>query len=387
MPPVIRPPFEELSIEQLRRHQSAKWTYYGPDVLPLWVAEMDVRPAPEVIEALSRAIRDGDTGYPGAGPRYAEAFAPFADARWGWQVHPSASAVCADVMSGIRVLLQRVVGAGGLVVVPSPAYPPLAGFAAELGTRVVQVPLTPEGRLELGAIADALAADVPATQRAVLLCSPQNPTGTVHTAAELSDLADLAARLGATVIADEVHAPLVPDGATFVPYLTVADAGFSVVSAAKAFNLAGLKAGLIVAGMESRGDLRDLPESVAYGASHLGVIGHSAAFRSDPAWLDAVNENIRANREHLGARLAADLPEVGYREPEATYLAWLDLAATGLGDDPAARLLTRARVALTAGPPFGPGGPGHARLNLACSRALLDEAIDRIVAAIRLGPA
>ncbi len=216
----------------------------------------------------------------------------------------------------------------------------------------------------------------------LLLCSPHNPTGVVHSRAELLAVAEAADRHRATVIVDEVHAPLVSRGAAFVPWLEVSQAGFVVTSAAKSFNLAGLKAGLVLAGRSSRATLQRLPESLPYGASHLGVVGHAAAYRSDPAWLDAVNGNIAANADALAELLAGALPTVGYRPPEATYLAWLDCRALGLGDDPAAAFLARGRVALTPGPPFGPGGPGHARINIACSRAVLAEAVERMERAV-----
>ncbi len=239
--------------------------------------------------------------------------------------------------------------------------------------------------MDVAAIDAALAAnptDAASRRTVLLLCSPHNPTGVVHTAEELAAVAESAQRRGALVIVDEVHAPLVPDGATFVPWFAVADHGFVVTSAAKAFNLAGLKAGLIVSGPASRAQLKRLPDSVAYGGSHLGVIGHSAAYRSDPSWLDAVNANIASNRALLAELLAERLPGVRYRIPEATYLAWLDLRGVGLGQDPAEILIERGRVALTAGRPFGRGGIGHARLNLACSQEVLTEAVDRMSAAV-----
>lgn len=372
-------PFEVLSPAELRSRTSAKWTYHGPDVLPVWVAEMDVLPAPEVVEALTSAVRRGDTGYPGAGRRYAEAFGAFAEARWGWAPNPADTAMCADVMTGINVLIGHVTAPGDAVVIPMPVYPPFALVTEVLGRRVVPAPLTDSGRLDVAAI-DTAVGESGAT--ALLLCSPHNPTGAVHTAAELEALAALADRHGLTVIVDEVHAPLVPRGATFVPWLAVTDSGFVSTSAAKAFNLAGLKAGLIVAGPGSRASMRALPEWVRYGASHLGVIGHAAGYEADPAWLDAVNDNIAANRELLGSLLADRLPAVVHRAPEATYLAWLDCRGLGLGDDPAHAFLVRGRVALTPAPPFGPGSSGFARLNFACSSAVLTEAVDRMASVV-----
>ena len=304
---MVTPPFEVLRPEALRRRTSIKWQHYGPDVLPLWVAEMDVLPAPEVVEALTAAIRDGDTGYPNFGTTYKEALAEFAQARWGWAPDPAGMVLCADVMTGIRVLIERFSPAGGPVVIPSPVYAPFAGFTREVGRRVVPVGLTAEGRLDVAAIDVALAAGAHAAgdrRTVLLLCSPHNPTGVVHTADELTAVAESAHHHGAVVVVDEVHAPLVPAGATFVPWFAVADHGFVVTSAAKAFNLAGLKAALIVAAPGERSTLRRLPDSVVFGGSHLGVIGHAAGYRSDPAWLDAVNANIATNRALLADLLA-----------------------------------------------------------------------------------
>jgi cysteine-S-conjugate beta-lyase len=382
---MVIPPFEVLRPEQLRRRTSIKWQYHGPDVLPVWVAEMDVLLAPEVVEALTAAVRSGDTGYPNFGTTYKEALAEFAPIHWDWEPDPADMALCADVMTGIRVLVERFAPPRGAVVIPSPVYAPFASFTREVGRKVVAVPLTAEGRLDVAAIDEALAAnptDAASRRTVVLLCSPHNPTGVVHTAAELAAVAGSAQRHGALVIVDEVHAPLVPGGATFVPWFAVADHGFVVTSAAKAFNLAGLKAGLIVGGPASRAQLKRLPDSVAYGGSHLGVIGHAAAYRSDPSWLHAVNANIASNRALLAQLLADRLPGVVHRVPEATYLAWLDFRGVGLGPDPAEVLLEHGRVALQAGRPFGRGGIGHARINLACSREVLTEAVDRMVAAI-----
>ncbi len=381
------PPFEVLRPEQLRRRTSLKWQHYGPDVLPLWVAEMDVLPATEVIDALTAAVRVGDTGYPNFGTTYKEALAEFAGARWNWAPDPGDMLLCADVMTGIRVLIERFCPPRGTVVIPSPVYPPFAGFSREAGRRVVPVALTAEGRLDVEAIDEALGANAAesADRRTVLLlCSPHNPTGVVHTEQELRAVARSAEVHGALVVVDEVHAPLVPQGATFVPWFAVAGHGFVVTSAAKAFNLAGLKAGLIVAGPGGRVQLKRLPDSVLYGGSHLGVIGHAAAYRSDPAWLDSVNANIADNARLLAELLAEHLPGVGYLSPQATYLAWLDLRPLGLGDDPADVLRAHGRVALTAGRPFGRGGLGHARVNLACSREVLTEAVVRMTSAVAI---
>ncbi len=372
-------PFEELSADQLRARTSIKWRMHGPDVLPLWVAEMDAMPAPSIVEAVTAAMRAGDTGYPSIQPTYAESFARLARRRWGWELDVAATSMAADVLTGMRAMLLALTEPGGSVVIPSPVYPPFFMITEESGRRVVPAALTAEHRLDPAAIDRALAET---GARVVMLCSPHNPTGTVHTADELTAVAAVAEARGASVVVDEIHAPLVPDGVAFTPYLSLTERGFVVTSASKAYNLAGLKAGVIIAGAESAATVAALPESVHYGASLIGCIAHEAAWDGGDDWLAAVNANIRSNVAFLADLLAAQLPAARLLVPESTYLAWIDCRELGLGDDPAAVFLETGRVALNSGPTFGDGGDGHVRINLAASRATLTEAVERMAATV-----
>ncbi|MEU6488655.1 aminotransferase class I/II-fold pyridoxal phosphate-dependent enzyme [Streptomyces sp. NPDC046887] len=377
-------PLGRLTLDRLRRRTSVKWRRYAEDVLPLWVAEMDVPLAEPVARALTEAVAAGDTGY-AYGTGYAEALAAFAQERWGFDLAVERTLLVPDVMLGAVELLKRVTGPGDAVVVNSPVYRPFYAFATHLGRRVVEAPLGTGWRLDPERLAEVFREVTAGGGRAaLLLCSPHNPTGTVHTAEELTAVAALADRYGVRVIADEIHAPLTARGVRFTPYLSVpgAGTGFSLMSASKAWNLAGAKAALAVAGPEAGHELAAVPEEVGHGVSHLGVLAHTAAFREGGAWLDAVRGGLDRNRLLLGRLLAERLPEVRYRPAEGTYLAWLDCRALGLGDDPAAVFLDRGRVALSSGPEFGTGGAGHARLNLATSPELLTEAVHRMAAAL-----
>lgn len=372
-------PFEELSPDQLRARTSIKWRMHGPHVLPLWVAEMDAMPAPSIVEAVTAAMRAGDTGYPSPATTYAEAFAALARRRWGWEVDVAATAMAADVLTGMRAVLEAVTEPGGGVVIPSPVYPPFFMLTEESGRQVVPVALTAEHRLDPDAIDRALAGS---GARLVMLCSPHNPTGTVHTADELAAVAAVAEARGAAVVVDEIHAPLVPEGVRFTPYLSLTDRGFVVTSASKAYNLAGLKAAVIIPGAESAGTVAALPELGRWGASLIGCISHEAAWNDGDDWIAAVNANIRSNVVFVGDLLAALLPAAHLVVPESTYLAWIDCRELGLGDDPAAAFLERGRVALNSGPTFGLGGDGHVRINLAASRATLTEAVERMATTV-----
>ncbi len=396
-------PFD-LTLEQLRQRTSAKWRAVDPDVLPLWVAEMDVMPARPIAETLRRAIDRGDTGY-SYGSGYAEAYAAFAADRWGFAgFDVSRSALVADVMTGAVEMLKLVTGPGDAVVVTPPVYPPFYSFAEHLGRRVVEVPLTEQHRLDLPALAAAFAAVAAEGRAAFLLCNPHNPTGTVHSAAELAAVAAAAEATGVRVVADEIHSPLVLPGATFTPYLSVpgGERGLALVSASKAWNLPGLKAAVAFAGPDAAGDLARLPEEVSHGPSHLGVLAHTAALRHGGEWLDAVLVGLDRNRRLLAALLEAHLPSVGWTPGAGTYLAWLEFAALlggragGSGEaargDAGARvgaaawILDHARVLLSSGPAFGPAGEGWARLNFATSASVLTEAVERIGRAAARAP-
>jgi cystathionine beta-lyase len=271
------------------------------------------------------------------------------------------------------------------VVVNSPVYQPFYLFVEHMDRRIVEAPLGCDHRLDLEATEAAfLRAREGGRPAAYLLCSPHNPTGTVHTEAELSAVTRLANAHGVRVVADEIHAPIVLPGATHVPYLSVpgAERAFSLMSASKAWNLAGLKAALAIAGPEALGDLARMPEEVGHGPSHLGAIAHAAALRHGGDWLDALLTGLDENRHLLTTLLAERLPGIVYRPPEGTFLAWLDCRALGLGDDPAQTFLDRGRVALTSNQGFGTGGEGYARLNLATSPDLLREAVKRMAAAV-----
>jgi cystathionine beta-lyase len=375
-------PFDSVSLDELRLRRSSKWVTYPEDVLPAWVAEMDFALAPPIREALLRAVERDDCGYPhpdGLG----EAFAAFAADRFGWAVDPEHVWLVPDVMLGISGLMGVLTAPGDRIVVNPPVYPPFFTAIAESDRTVVEVPLveSPDGwQLDLDALERAFASGA----AAYLLCNPHNPTGRVLSADELASIAELAERHGVIVLADEIHAPLTLPGAVHTPYLTVGAAaarrGLSLWSASKAWNLAGLKCAVVVAGSAAgAAELGSrLPVSLRFHAGQLGVVASLAAFTEGGAWLDALLEHLGETRYRLQSLLEVSLPGVRYTPPEAGYLAWLDCRDLGLGDDPAELFLERGRVALSPGPRFGAQGRGFARLNFGTSNALLEEAVERM---------
>lgn len=376
-----------LPLAELRERSSEKWREYPDDVLPLFVAETDFPLAPAVSAALRRAVDIGDTGYIASRTPLPEAYADFALRRFGWHVDPSQMRTTADVSMGIVEILRRVTQPGERVVVTTPVYPPFFDLVSEAGAEVARVPLVDTGtewELDLDGIRAAF--DDGAT--AMLLCNPHNPTGTVHSRDSLAALAEIADEYGAAVISDEIHAPLAQPGTGFTPFLDVGDAaervGYAVVSASKAFNLAGLKCALMVTASERTGAVvRGLPIEVEWRTGQFGLLAAVASFseESDP-WLDGLLRTLDANRVLLEYLLASKLPAARYRIPDAGYLAWIDLSGLGWGDNPARRILKEAKVALHFGPAFGEQGRGFVRLNFGTSPEIITEAIERIASLV-----
>ncbi len=361
----------------LRARTSEKWTAFPPEVLPLFVAEMDYPLAPVVAQAIVDRVRASDTGYVGSPGPLAPAFAAFAERTWGWTVDPAAVRTATDVSVAIAEALRVVLSPGDTVVVTPPVYPPFFDLVPEAGGVVAEVPLVGY-RLDLEGLERAFAAGA----RAFLLCNPHNPLGLVHTAEELRAVASLADRYGVIVVSDEIHGPLTHAGATFTPYLTVSDAardhGLTVTSASKAWNLAGVKCAILVTGGDRMQRLlSSLPEEVGFRTSLLGLHASAAAFEHGADWLAGAVAAIEESSALLASLLAAHLPLVEYTPPSASYLAWLDFRATDWGDNPSARALA-AGVALNPGLTFGVQGAGFARLNLACGPEVLTEAVERM---------
>jgi cysteine-S-conjugate beta-lyase len=378
----LNPDLTELSLEKLRLRRSAKWRFFDPDVLPAFVAEMDFPLAPAVKIALAEAVELDDTGYgyPDA-LGLADAFAGFAKERLGWEVDPAGVKAAPDVVNAIMSLLRVIAKPGDKVIINTPVYTPFFGIIEELGLELVEVPLV-DDELDVDGI-DAAFRDGAV---ALILCSPHNPTGTLPGAAQLKALAASAAAHGAWVLSDEIHSPLTLPGATHTPFLSVSDEarehGIALVSASKAFNLAGLNCAQFVTASEPAAAVVEKLPFVATHAGHFGILATIAAYRDGAAWLDDVIAVLDHNRALLAELLADTLPEVGYTPPRAGYLTWLDLRALDLGDDPAEALLERGRVALNSGPTYGTQGKGFARLNIGTSPALVEEAVKRIGKAV-----
>nr|WP_108870783.1 aminotransferase class I/II-fold pyridoxal phosphate-dependent enzyme [Tessaracoccus timonensis] len=367
----------DVPLDELRGRTSIKWTRFEPDVLPMFVAEMDCRVPEPVVQRIEQALRDGDTGYPEQ-PIYREAFADFAEWRWGWVPNLANATRSGDVMQGMRYAIEAVTRPGDPVVFNPPIYPPFRQIIDGTARTPVEVPLV-DDRLDLDGLERAFADGA----RAYLLCSPHNPNGTVHTRDELAQVAQLARRHDVTVIVDEIHAPF--NGEEFTPFLALDDPGKAIVStsAAKAFNLAGLKAGLLFASDEVAHALQRMPSYVGEAMSHFGALAHTAALTHCREWIVELQGELAHNRRLFADLVGEHLPMLRYEPAEGTYLAWLDCTPLDI-DNPGAFFHEQGRVRFNFGADFAPETSQWVRVNLATSPEIIEEGVRRMSSAVAL---
>lgn len=369
--------------EDLRR--GVKWARHPGDVLPVWVADMDLGTAPVILDRLRALIDRVDLGYPvDPLPPVTEAFIAWQARRHGWVPEGSHVRLFVDVLQGIAASLRWGTEQGSGVVLLTPVYPPFIAAVEAAGRRIIDVPLVgPDRRLD----ADRLRGAIDDGVGAVLVCNPHNPTGRVFDEVELAALAEVVVERDLLLLSDEIWADLAHPGNVHRPVAALGDELASrtvtFTSASKAFNLAGLRCALGAVGPRRlRATLDALPPHLLGDPNVFGVTAMLTAWTEGEDWLEQTRRTLTARRDQLGALLAERVPEIGYRAPEATYLAWLDLSPLRLGTDPCRRLLEEGRIALSPGSDFGPHGAHHGRLNFATTPELIEEAVDRIASVV-----
>lgn len=379
----------EPDLAWLRGKPGTKWAAVADGVLPAWIADMDFATPGPVREALSGLVAGDDLGYPvwlhRGTPLRAE-FAARMRTRYGWDADPAHVREFCDIIQALQATLYVTTRPGDAIAMHVPMYPPFLNTPAQMGRTLVPVPLTRGGDGSWTFDAEAFARDVAERNvRVLVLVNPHNPTGRVLDRTELTALAAVARDHDLLVISDEIHADLTYAPHEHIPFASLsADAAgrtVTLTSATKAFNIAGVRCAVAHVGAAWVRDGFDrLPPMLLGDVGQPGVVATLAAWREGDAWLAGVRERLDANR----ALLTDALVPAGVRvdPPQATYLAWLDFRDTAIDGDPAAYVLDKAKVMLSPGPEFGPGGEGFARLNFATSAAVLTEICERITGAL-----
>ena len=372
----------------LRARGSFKWTAPGPDGFGAAVAEMDFGAAPAILDALADLSADANFGYlpPFLADELAAACAEFTKRRYGWAVDPAHIHPVPDVLKALEIAITRFSRPGSPVILPTPAYMPFLTLPGFLGREIIQVRMRDDAGLftfDLDAIEDAFRAG----GHLLIFCNPYNPLGRVFTPEEMTQLTDVVDRHHGRVFADEIHGPLVYPGMRHVPYASTSEAAaahaLTATSASKAWNLPGLKcAQVILTNAPDRQRWEEMGFFASHGASNPGVVANIAAFRHGEAWLDDILSYLDDGRHLLADLLRRHLPQVRYRPPDGTYLAWLDCTAMDLPGSPGTLVTDRARITVVDGPAFGAGGAGSFRFNFATPHPILADLVERIAAAL-----
>lgn len=367
---------------------SMKWDIpEAAHAIPLWVADMDFR-APEcVTEALRRRVDHGVFGYTQVMPEFYDALTGWFSRRHRWHISPETVIYTSGVVPAISAIIKAITRPGDAVAVMTPAYNCFYSSIRNNGCRLSSVALkmTPEGyEINYAALDDALSDD---RTPLLILCNPHNPGGRVWTQAELRKVAEIAARHHTFVISDEIHCELTFPGVDYTPFALVAS-GYDIrwaicVSPSKAFNTAGLQIACIVSSdaLTRRRIDRAINDNEVCDVNPFGVAGLIAAYNGGEEWLDSLRHYLHQNYLRIG-RFITEYPALGWQltSMEGTYLAWIDVSASGInGTATAAWLLEKARVMVSDGASYGPGGENFIRINLACPRSTLEEALNRII--------
>lgn len=372
-----------------RGTDSLKWGTYDPDVLPLWVADLDFPSPAPVIEALRRRIEHGVFGYGKDLPELAEAVCRRLWSAQQWQVEPDQIVLIPGLVSALNVMCRLAGDPGDAVLANTPVYPPFLTAPGYQGRRLVTAELASSRngtRLWYEPDFDALEDAVTPDTRAFLFCNPQNPTGRTFTQDELIRYAEFCDRHRLLLCSDEIHCDLLlgqnrhVSMAALVPELAARTV--TLLAPSKTWNIPTLCCSLaVIQDAELRRRFRAAAAGIVPEVGALGQHAALAAYTDGEAWLQDLLAYLTANRDFLLEFVPSHLPGLHTTVPQATYLAWLDCRQANLEGGPFKHFLQRARVALNDGRRFGPAGAGFVRLNFGCPRTILTAALERMAAA------
>lgn len=370
-----------------RGTDSTKWGRYGPDVLPLWVADMDFRSAEPVISAIRQRVDHGVFGYGMEPPDLRGAVQERLRHLYGWDVAPDSMMFLPGVVVGLNLTARACAEAGDDLLIQTPVYPPFRHVGENTGRGTVRAPLV-WGRDRYEIDFEAFDRAITPRTRVFLLCNPHNPVGRVFSRLELERMAEICLRHDLIICSDEIHQDFVYDGSLHIPIASlspdVAARTVTLISPSKSYNIAGFHFAIAVAG---NAGLKARLEAACNGLlSHqpglLDYVAGFAAYQQGGEWLGQAVRYLQANRDYLVDFVDEKLPGVTMVEPEGTYLGWLDCREAGIDGSPMEFFLREAKVGLSNGLDFGAEGEGFVRLNFGCPRSILEEALSRMRAAL-----
>jgi cystathionine beta-lyase len=372
-----------------RSTESNKWHKFPPDVLPLWVADMDF-PSPEpVIRALRERVEHGFFGYGAEQPEFHEVTCDRLLKRYGWKVQPEALVLLPGVIAGFNMAARAIASPGDGILMQLPVYPPILRLPdnVKMSRDGADLVRGADGRYTIDV--DAFERAITARTRMFLLCNPHNPVGRVFTREELARMAEICLRRGLVICADEIHGELIYPGHQHVPIASldpeIEARTITLMAPSKTFNLAGLRCAVaVIPNQALREKFVAARLDMVQTPNILGYTAMLAAYRDGQPWLDDLLRYLESNRDFLVKHVRNNFPGIEVGVPEATYLAWLDCRKARIpNNDPFTFFLDTGKVSFNDGATFGRGGQGFVRLNFGCPRSLLVEGLERMGTALR----
>ncbi len=373
-----------------RATNSYKWDSAPEGVLPMWVADMDFRTAPAIIDALQKRVAHGIFGYTRVSDAYYDAVTSWFSRRHGWDIDREWIIYTSGVVPAVSAVIKALTVPGDKVIVQTPVYNCFFSSIRNNGCEIVSNPLRRTAdtyEMDFDAL-ERCAADPRA--KVMLLCNPHNPAGRVWTPDELTRLGNICLRNGVTVVADEIHCELVYQGFKYTPFASLSDAflhrSVTCVSPSKAFNIAGLQIANIVAfdnDLRSRID-KAININEVCDVNPFGVAATIAAYNEGEEWLNQLVDYLHGNYEAMAEFCRRELPEFPITRLEGTYLVWMDCSSLGMSSDALEHaLLDDARLWLNAGTMYGAEGEGYMRWNIACPRSVMLDGLNRFLNFVR----
>lgn len=359
------------------------------DVLPLWVADMDFPTAPAVLERLHALAEHGIFGYTGVKDAYFSAVHNWYAQRFGWETQRSWLVTTPGVVFAIAIAIRAFTQKGDAILIQQPVYYPFADKVTENDRQLVVNPLIlKNGRYEMD-FADMERKIVDNHVKMLLLCSPHNPVGRVWTKEELLRVGEICQKRGVLVVSDEIHADFTYAGHTHRVFASVksefADFTITCTAPSKTFNLAGLQnSNIFIPNRQLRHAYKkELSACGCGGTNCMGIAACQAAYEAGADWLKQLKQYLAGNLAYVRQFLREKLPDIALIEPEGTYLVWLDLRKLGLTEQQQRQLIVQdAKLWLDTGTLFGQGGEGFERINIACPRATIEQAMQRLERAV-----
>lgn len=359
------------------------------DVLPLWVADMDFPTAPAVLERLHALAEHGIFGYTGVKDAYFFAVHNWYAQRFGWETQRSWLVTTPGVVFAIAIAIRAFTQKGDAILIQQPVYYPFANKVTENDRQLVVNPLVlKNGRYEMD-FADMERKIVDYHVKMLLLCSPHNPVGRVWTKEELLRVGEICQKHGVLVVSDEIHADFTYAGHTHRVFASVksefADFTITCTAPSKTFNLAGLQnSNIFIPNRQLRHAYKkELSACGCGGTNCMGMAACQAAYEAGADWLEQLKQYLAGNLAYIRQFLREKLPDIALIEPEGTYLVWLDLRKLGLTEQQQRQLIVQdAKLWLDTGTLFGQGGEGFERINIACPRTTIEQAMQRLEHAV-----